>query len=80
VEEDLYAAEPFGSEKEFLRKAAFYKASFNCTRKNSYKGDTPLNLVRETYPGLPLEALVFIPVILDNLLVQDKDELAQWAA
>jgi len=49
VEEELYAAEPFGSEKEFLKKAAFY------------------------------QALVFIPVILDNLLVQYKDELAQWA-
>jgi hypothetical protein len=62
-----------------LRKAAFYQAEFNCKRRNSYKGDTPLNLVRETYPGLPAEALVFIPVILDNLLVQYKDELAQWA-
>jgi len=79
VEEYLYAAEPFGSEKESLRKAVLYQASFNCTRKNSYKGDTPLNLVRETYPGLPLEALVFIPVILDNLLVPYKDELAQLA-
>jgi len=46
VEEELYAAEPFGSKKEFLKKAAFY------------------------------QALVFIPVILDNLLVQYKDELA----
>jgi len=29
---------------------------------------------------LKAEALVFLPVVLDNLLVQYKDELAQWAA
>jgi len=46
VEEELYAAEPFGSEKEFLKKA-----EFNCKRRNSYKGDTPLNIVRETIRG-----------------------------
>lgn len=80
VEEELYAAETFASEKEFLRKAAYYQAWFNCRRHNRYKGDTPLNLMRETYPGLKAEALVFLPVVLDNLLVQYKAELAQWAA
>lgn len=38
VEEELYASESFHSEKEFLRKAAYYQAQFNCTRHNSYKG------------------------------------------
>lgn len=51
MEEELYAAEPFGSKKEFLKKAAFYQAEFNCKRRNSYKGDTPLNIVRETIRG-----------------------------
>ena len=76
VEEDLYAAEMFGSEKEFFRKASLCQASFNCTRRNSYKGDTPLNLVRETYQELPVEALVCVTVILDNLLIHYKNELA----
>jgi len=51
VEEELYAAEPFGSKKEFLKKAAFYQAEFNCKRRNSYKGNTPLNIVREIIRG-----------------------------
>ena len=80
VEEELYAAETFASEQDFLRNAVYYQAWFNCKRQNSYKGDTPLNLVRQTYPGLPAEALVFPPVVLGNLLVQYKDEFAQWTA
>ncbi|MFN3533713.1 MAG: helix-turn-helix domain-containing protein [Candidatus Brocadia sp.] len=80
IEEELYASETFSSHTEFLIKAAAYQKWFNCTRHNSYKGDTPLHLIRQTYPDLPAEALVFPPVVLDNLLVQYKDELAQWAA
>ena len=36
--------------------------------------------VRETYPELQPEALFMKPVILDNLLVQYKAELAQLVA
>lgn len=80
VEEELYVAESFASLQEFLKKAAYYQAWFNCKRHNRYKGDTPLNLVRQTYPEWKAEALVWIPVVVDNLLVPYKDELAQWAA
>jgi len=81
VEEELYAAESFGSKKtEFLMKAAYYQAQFNCQRYNHYKRGTPLELVRETYPELEPEALFMKPVILDNLLVQYKAELAQLVA
>ncbi len=80
IEEELYAAETFASEQDFLEKAAHYQKWFNCGRYNRYKGNTPLNLVRETYPELPAEAIIFPPVILDNLLVQYKAELALWAA
>ncbi len=80
IEEELYAAETFASEYEFLHKAARYQAWFNCTRYNSYKGDTPLHLFRKTYPEVSADALVFPPVVLDNLLEQYKDVLALWAA
>jgi len=80
VEEELYAAESFGSKHEFLMKAAYYQAQFNCQRYNHYKGGTPLELVRETYPELHSEALKMKPVILDTLLVQYKAELAQLVA
>jgi hypothetical protein len=80
IEEELYAAETFASEYEFLHKAARYQAWFNCTRYNSYKGDTPLHLFRKTYPEVSADALVFPPVVLDNLLGQYKDALALWAA
>jgi len=80
IEEELYAAETFASLHEFLDKAAQYQKWFNTLRHNRYKGDTPLHLVRETYPDLPEDALVFPPVILHNLLFQYKTELAFWAA
>ena len=38
VVEELYASESFHSEQQFLRKAAYYQAQFNCMRHNSYKG------------------------------------------
>ncbi|GAB4367421.1 MAG: hypothetical protein Kow009_04300 [Spirochaetales bacterium] len=80
VEEELYAAEPFGSKQLFLKKVAYYQAWFNFKRQNRYNWDTPLNLARQVYLQWKAEALVWIPVVLDNLLVQQKDELAQWAA
>ncbi|AEJ20650.1 hypothetical protein [Gracilinema caldarium] len=61
-------------------KAAYYQAYFNCQRYNHYKGETPLELVRETYPELHSEALKMKPVILDNVLIQYKAELAQLVA
>ena len=59
LEEELYVVESFASEKEFLRKAGYYQAWFNCKRHKSYKGNTSLNLMRETYPALKTKALVF---------------------
>ena len=75
----VFSSESFGSEKGFLRKAAYYQAQFNCTRHNSYKGNTPLALERKTNPGLPAEALVLIRMILNMLIFQYKDELARWS-
>lgn len=72
---------PWNSNKvTMFTHVAYYQAQFNCQRYNHYKRGTPLELVRETYPELQPEALFMKPVILDNLLVQYKTELAQLVA
>lgn len=80
IEEELYAAVPFTSREDFLRKAALYARHFNRERYNTYKKGTPEELARLTYPQIPQEVFLFQPVLLDSLLDSVKDELSQWSA
>lgn len=80
IEEEFYAAVPFSSCEDFLKKARLYTKHFNLNRYNTYKKGTPIELARLSYPDVKPEVFTFQPIILDNILSEVKDELALWSA
>lgn len=69
VEEEFYRIEPINSYLEFFGKAKTYLQWFNYQRNNSYKGGSPLKLLKESKDhNYPQEIFNLSPVLLDNYI------------
>jgi transposase InsO family protein len=71
VENEFFDLENFASREDFFGKISTYQFYFNYLRKNSYKGYTPVELIRTALPDFDYNRyLSFPPIDLDELLVK----------
>ena len=71
-EPEFFDIESFRHQRDFWEKITTYQNYWNLGRPNSYKGDrTPLDILRESSPKIPPEALLLEPADLDNLLAAE---------
>jgi len=57
---------------EVFARVAAYHYRFNNERVNTYRGATPLALLRERAPGVPYEALILPPIEVETLLTRAR--------
>ena len=66
IEEEFYSYEIFNSYDDFLNKAWKYSRYFNYKRDNSYKGGSPIKIMKKCNQNLDHRILNFKPILLDN--------------
>jgi RNA recognition motif-containing protein len=69
IETEFYEIEKFKDRRDFMEKTYTYQLFFNLERPNTYKENkSPWQLAKEKRPDIPKEALMLLPVDLDELL------------
>jgi len=66
IEDELYSCETFSSKTSFFRKAAEYQRLFDLSRNNSYKGESPKELLQSATSYIDPEVLIFKPILIDT--------------
>ena len=73
-ETEFFDVESFASPDDFWNKITTYQHYWNLARPNSYKADrTPLEILQQSNPSLPPQALLLPPANLDILLQVGHD-------
>lgn len=80
IEDEFYACEYFYARWDFRKKAAAYQCWFNHQRNNSYKGGSPVHLLKQLEPDLDPGVLTFKPIIVDTLYKRYKNTFRSFAA
>lgn len=67
IEDEFYACEYFNGKSDFLIKSQTYQKHFNFERHNSYKGGSPVEILKEICE-IDERVLDFKPIIVDNYI------------
>jgi len=66
IEEDFYSYEIINSYDDFFNKAWKYFKYFNYKRHNTYKGASPIKIMKKSNQYLDYRISNFKPIVLDN--------------
>jgi len=72
IEDECYGTMGMLTRNECCAETAAYQRWFNWERVNSYKGATPLALLREKAPKVPYEVLMLPPIEVEILLTRAR--------
>lgn len=66
IEDEFYSDVLINKNMDFFRQAFDYQKSFNLNRNNSYKGGSPLQILKKELPNISNNILILQPIVLDE--------------
>jgi len=76
IEDECYGTMWMPTRKGFFARVTAYHYRFTIERVNTYRGATPLSLLREKATAVPYEVLMLPPIEVETLLTRAR--LTTW--